>query len=355
MASVRLAVGTGLGESAVGGPDAFSRIRPGTCGALAGLGVQVDTAGSALAGYSARRILVQLLTSPVSAAQLPEYRPSNTWLALAPAISPAHRQWPGGSGSRKRSVNTTFSTSLVTTMAGKVVAAGPGRLIAIALCVLLGISVHRRCPSPAEIVWVGGTGDGPKVRFRIRHEPILSLATFSPRSPCRLAHLQAGFAVVVAMAAERRSIATNIPALGAGGFRRSQCLPSPSCSVDPPQRSRHRGTAKSRWRSRSPRLGHPSSLSPGEALSNGDVPSFLAHRWGPTSSESGWPLSSNERQRGESGASNSARPVRRAASNARYLLCARGLHPGIAGGSCQRRLRCDPLAIRGAYRGVADN
>jgi len=77
------------------------------------------------------------------------------WMALAPVISKAHTvtlaslhetQLAGGS--------TRFDTRPVHIVLGEVVAAGPGRLLAIGLAVLLGVYVYRHPPTPAKAIWL---------------------------------------------------------------------------------------------------------------------------------------------------------------------------------------------------------
>jgi hypothetical protein len=77
------------------------------------------------------------------------------WMALAPVLTKTHsievkhlgeRTLPGGA--------THFAISIVHTVAGETVAAGPGRLIAFAVACLLGVYVYRYRPSQEQVVWL---------------------------------------------------------------------------------------------------------------------------------------------------------------------------------------------------------
>ncbi len=77
------------------------------------------------------------------------------WLSLAPVLSKTHP------ASIARFGHTTladgkpgFIASTVRNVAGETVAAGPGRLFAIFLCVLLGVVAYRRRPRAHEAVWL---------------------------------------------------------------------------------------------------------------------------------------------------------------------------------------------------------
>ncbi len=77
------------------------------------------------------------------------------WLALAPILSRSHPAVIGNfsmvtaADGRQR-----FTATALHTVSGETVAAGPGRLIAVALCIGLGIYVYRRRPSPTQVVWL---------------------------------------------------------------------------------------------------------------------------------------------------------------------------------------------------------
>ncbi|MGH9047233.1 MAG: hypothetical protein ACRDVW_07960 [Acidimicrobiales bacterium] len=77
------------------------------------------------------------------------------WLSLAPVLTKVHRvkvqhifqvTHPNGS--------TGFKVTISHTLGGLAVAAGPGRLIAIGLAVVIGVYAARRRPSMAEVVWL---------------------------------------------------------------------------------------------------------------------------------------------------------------------------------------------------------
>jgi hypothetical protein len=96
----------------------------------------------------------QTTTALLKQPNYPAIDHATPWLALAPVLHPAtpsvtqrlsEHSVPGG---------TRFTETLVHTVAGEVVAAGPGRLIAIALSFVLGAWAYRRRPSPRQIVWL---------------------------------------------------------------------------------------------------------------------------------------------------------------------------------------------------------
>jgi hypothetical protein len=80
------------------------------------------------------------------------------WVGLAPVLSPAHQGVTRQFGRTASAGHEVFTTTLVTSGVGKVVAAGPGRLIAIALAVLIGAWVYRSRPSTRTIVWCAAAG-----------------------------------------------------------------------------------------------------------------------------------------------------------------------------------------------------
>lgn len=116
------------------------------------------------------------------------------WIALAPVLS--------------RSGVTTVSHFFLTTLAnglpnftalsartitGPVVAAGPGRMIAIVLCAAIGLYVYRRKPDAAQVVWLCCVALSLRCAFEAVMDPYylwppLALAVvLAARSPARLA------------------------------------------------------------------------------------------------------------------------------------------------------------------------
>ncbi len=94
------------------------------------------------------------------------------WLSLAPVLSKTHPAllgnfgaWTAADGQRH------FTATVLHTVSGETVAAGPGRLIAIALCVGLGVYAYRRHPSPAEIVWLCSVALGLRCVFESVMDP----------------------------------------------------------------------------------------------------------------------------------------------------------------------------------------
>ncbi len=94
------------------------------------------------------------------------------WLALAPVLSPAHP------ATTKRFFFTTLPNGAPTvtgftahTIAGPVVAAGPGRLIAIAFALLIGVYVFRRHPGPSHVVWLCAVALGLRCVFESVMDP----------------------------------------------------------------------------------------------------------------------------------------------------------------------------------------
>jgi hypothetical protein len=76
------------------------------------------------------------------------------WLALAPVLSRTHRVTFPRFGRSRVDGHSIFTSHIVSTIAGEVVTAGPGRAISIALCVLIGIWVFRHRPSVPQIIWL---------------------------------------------------------------------------------------------------------------------------------------------------------------------------------------------------------
>jgi hypothetical protein len=116
------------------------------------------------------------------------------WISLAPVLSHAtattvHRFFlttlPGGA--------PNFTGYLSHGVTGPVVAAGPGRMIAIALAVAIGLSVHRRRPDPALLVWLCCLALALRCFFEAVMDPYylwppLAIAVvLAARSPARLA------------------------------------------------------------------------------------------------------------------------------------------------------------------------
>jgi hypothetical protein len=76
------------------------------------------------------------------------------WLALAPVLAKAHPTVLHRFWKTERLGHTVFTASYVHTIAGEVVAAGPGRAIAIALAVLMGVWAYRHQPNLAQVIWL---------------------------------------------------------------------------------------------------------------------------------------------------------------------------------------------------------
>jgi hypothetical protein len=98
-----------------------------------------------------RQTTMALLKQP----NYPTIDHATPWLALAPVLSKSH---PVAAGDIHESTLSSggahFSVSVVHSIYGETVAAGPGRLIAIGLSLLLGIWVYRHRPTPETIVWL---------------------------------------------------------------------------------------------------------------------------------------------------------------------------------------------------------
>lgn len=79
------------------------------------------------------------------------------WLALAPVLSKTHpiRVKHFGAATSPNG-DYHFTTAIVRTVWGETVAAGPGRLIAIALAFVLGFYAYRRQPTREQVVWLCG-------------------------------------------------------------------------------------------------------------------------------------------------------------------------------------------------------
>ena len=78
------------------------------------------------------------------------------WAALAPVLSSAHRIVSTQFSQVHTPHGVRFTTSLVTGTAGRVIAAGPGRLIALLLSIGMGVWVNRRRPVGLEVMWLCG-------------------------------------------------------------------------------------------------------------------------------------------------------------------------------------------------------
>jgi hypothetical protein len=77
------------------------------------------------------------------------------WLSLAPVLSKAQHVRTGHIHQTTLSDGAThFTVRLVQSIAGESVAAGPGRMIAIGLAVLLGFYVYRHRPPQQTVVWL---------------------------------------------------------------------------------------------------------------------------------------------------------------------------------------------------------
>jgi hypothetical protein len=97
----------------------------------------------------------QTTTALLKQPNYPTVDHATPWLSLAPVLSKSH---PVSAGhiheSTLSSGGTQFTVSVVHSIYGDTVAAGPGRLIAIGLSLLLGIWVYRHRPTPETIVWL---------------------------------------------------------------------------------------------------------------------------------------------------------------------------------------------------------
>ena len=80
------------------------------------------------------------------------------WIAFAPVLSPAHWGVTRHFAEVVSGGRTRFTSSVVTSRVGEIVAAGPGRLVAIALSLVIGVWVYRRRPSPQVLIWWAATG-----------------------------------------------------------------------------------------------------------------------------------------------------------------------------------------------------
>jgi hypothetical protein len=77
------------------------------------------------------------------------------WLSLAPVLSKTHVTRIGHIGQgTSPSGASRFSTGIVHSVYGETVAAGPGRLIALALACLIGAYVYRHRPTRHQVVWL---------------------------------------------------------------------------------------------------------------------------------------------------------------------------------------------------------
>jgi hypothetical protein len=85
----------------------------------------------------------------------PTINHATPWLALAPVLTKAQAVTVAHAHRTVLANGAVhFGISYSRFMYGEVVAAGPGRLIALGLAVLLGVYVYRRRPSPDTVVWL---------------------------------------------------------------------------------------------------------------------------------------------------------------------------------------------------------
>jgi hypothetical protein len=78
------------------------------------------------------------------------------WLSLAPVLSPQHRTITDQLARFPVDGTFRYVTTRATGMAGEVVAAGPGRMMAIGLSVVIGVWVYRTRPSLRSAIWAAG-------------------------------------------------------------------------------------------------------------------------------------------------------------------------------------------------------
>jgi len=78
------------------------------------------------------------------------------WLSFAPVLSRAHATVLQHLAERPVNGRTGFTVVTHHTIAGEVVAAGPGRTIAIVLALFIGVWVLRHRPSVPQMVWLAG-------------------------------------------------------------------------------------------------------------------------------------------------------------------------------------------------------
>lgn len=77
------------------------------------------------------------------------------WLAFAPVISKARTVTLASLHESQLATGAIrFNTRSVHVVLGEVVAAGPGRLIALGLAVLLGVYAYRNPPTPTKVIWL---------------------------------------------------------------------------------------------------------------------------------------------------------------------------------------------------------
>jgi len=97
----------------------------------------------------------QTTTALLKQPNYPTIDHATPWLGLAPVLSRSAPATTTRFGERSLGGSSIrFTTSIVHTVSGEVVAAGPGRFIAIVLSLLLGAWVYRRRPSAEQIVWL---------------------------------------------------------------------------------------------------------------------------------------------------------------------------------------------------------
>jgi len=93
------------------------------------------------------------------------------WLALAPVLTRAHPTVAQHISDHLANGAAGFRVVSEKTVAGEVVAAGPGRTIAIVLAVLIGVWVFRRRPSVPQVVWLAGVALALRCVFEAVMDP----------------------------------------------------------------------------------------------------------------------------------------------------------------------------------------
>jgi len=114
----------------------------------------------------------QTTTALLKQPNYPRIDHATPWLVFAPVLSRTRSIVVPHFGQLKLAGGTErFTTSLVHTVAGEVVAAGPGRLISIALACGLGVYVWRRRPGQEQLVWLCCVALGLRCVFEAVMDP----------------------------------------------------------------------------------------------------------------------------------------------------------------------------------------
>ena len=131
----------------------------------AGFGMRCIVPGASLVAIPLAQAWKQTSRALIDQPNYPSIDHATPWVALAPVLSRAKRTTTVKIAETFRDTKEVFTTQKVSSWSGPVVAAGPGRIIALLLCIAIGIWVHRRRPLLPELLWWSGLALGLRCVF----------------------------------------------------------------------------------------------------------------------------------------------------------------------------------------------